>query len=91
MENNINTNTDNISIEDQFHWYSLRVISGKERVVEDNINYESEKSNIASIDDLLIKSGLGNLANKAGVIILTRLSVHCADNITATVNSKTFL
>ena len=28
-------------------WYSLRVISGKERVVEDNIDFESKMSNIS--------------------------------------------
>ena len=48
MGDSINTNTDNISMEDQFHWYSLRVISGKERTVEDNINYESK---LDKIDD----------------------------------------
>ena len=30
----------------EFSWFSLRVISGKERVVEDNIMYESKISNI---------------------------------------------
>ena len=39
-------NTKQISIENEFHWYSLRVISGKERVVEDNINYESKLQKI---------------------------------------------
>ena len=39
-------NTKEISIDEQFHWYSLRVISGKERTVEDNINYESKLQNI---------------------------------------------
>ncbi len=48
MENNINTNTENNSIEDQFHWYSLRVISGKERTVEENINYEAKLNKIDS-------------------------------------------
>ena len=32
--------------EHQFNWFSLRVISGKERVVEDNIMYESKISNV---------------------------------------------
>jgi len=55
MENNINTNTDNVPIEDQFHWYSLRVISGKERTVEDNINYESKLNKIdASIKEVFV-------------------------------------
>mgnify|MGYP001349160001 CR=1 FL=1 len=39
-------NTKEISIDEQFHWYSLRVISGKERTVEDNINYESKLQKI---------------------------------------------
>ena len=39
-------NTKEVSNEDQFHWYSLRVISGKERTVEDNINYESKLQKI---------------------------------------------
>ena len=30
----------------EFNWFSLRVISGKERVVEDNIMYESKISNV---------------------------------------------
>ncbi len=34
------------TIENQFNWFSLRVISGKERTVEDNIMYESKESNI---------------------------------------------
>ena len=34
------------TIEDQFNWFSLRVISGKERTVEDNIMYESKVSKI---------------------------------------------
>ena len=33
-------------VEDQFNWFSLRVISGKERAVEDNIMYESKAGNI---------------------------------------------
>ena len=32
--------------EHQFNWFSLRVISGKERTVEDNIMYESKISNV---------------------------------------------
>ena len=46
MENNINIKTDKKTIEEQFQWYSLRVISGKERTVEDNINYESKVNKI---------------------------------------------
>ena len=34
------------TIEDQFNWFSLRVISGKERTVEENIMYESKVSKI---------------------------------------------
>ena len=53
MKNNINT--DNTSIEDQFHWYSLRVISGKERVVEENINYEAKLNKIdSSIEEVFV-------------------------------------
>tara|TARA_B100000131_G_C17930857_1_gene538254 strand:- start:9 stop:587 length:579 start_codon:yes stop_codon:yes gene_type:complete len=37
-------NDDNV--ENQFNWFSLRVISGKERAVEDNIMYESKASNV---------------------------------------------
>ena len=33
---------------DSFNWFSLRVISGKERVVEDTILYESK---IEKVDD----------------------------------------
>ena len=39
-------NAKEVSISEQFHWYSLRVISGKERTVEDNINYESKLQKI---------------------------------------------
>ena len=39
-------NTKEVAIDEQFHWYSLRVISGKERTVEDNINYESKLQKI---------------------------------------------
>ena len=34
------------NINDSFNWFSLRVISGKERVVEDTILYESKRENI---------------------------------------------
>jgi len=34
--------TGNDIVENQFSWFSLRVISGKERTVEDNIMYESK-------------------------------------------------
>tara|TARA_Y100000590_G_scaffold393067_1_gene471021 strand:+ start:528 stop:1103 length:576 start_codon:yes stop_codon:yes gene_type:complete len=50
MENKIKV--DASTIQDQFHWYSLRVISGKERVVEENINHESK---IDKIDDSIEK------------------------------------
>jgi transcriptional antiterminator NusG len=35
-----------VTLEDPFCWYSLRVVSGKERTVEDNISYESKISNL---------------------------------------------
>ena len=44
MNKNLNIKKD--TIENQFNWFSLRVISGKERTVEDNIMYESKVSNI---------------------------------------------
>ena len=40
-------------------------------------------SKISSCDDAAITSGVGKASNSAGVIRLTRLSVHCADSITA--------
>ena len=36
----------NEEVEDKSKWYSLRVISGKERLVEDNIAYESQMNDI---------------------------------------------
>ena len=36
---------------DEFNWYSLRVISGKEKVVEENIEYESNENNISNLID----------------------------------------
>ena len=36
----------NEKVEDKSKWYSLRVISGKERSVEDNIAYESKMNDI---------------------------------------------
>jgi transcriptional antiterminator NusG len=48
-------NTKEVSIDEQFHWYSLRVISGKERVVEENINYESKLQKIdESIEEVFV-------------------------------------
>ena len=44
MEDNTKNNLDNI--ESSHNWYSLRVISGKEKVVEQNIIYESRENNI---------------------------------------------
>ena len=34
-------------VDEKIKWYSLRVISGKERTVEDNIDYESKMNNIS--------------------------------------------
>ena len=36
--------SDKILQEEQFFWFSLRVVSGKERIVEENIMYESKIS-----------------------------------------------
>jgi len=36
--------SDKIVQEEQFSWFSLRVVSGKERIVEENIMYESKIS-----------------------------------------------
>ena len=36
--------SDKVIQEEQFCWFSLRVVSGKERTVEDNIKYESQIS-----------------------------------------------
>ena len=33
----------------KFSWYSLRVISGKEKTIEENILYECENTNIADL------------------------------------------
>ena len=38
---------------------------------------------ISSTDNLTMSYGLSALANKSGVILLTRTSVHCADSNTA--------
>ena len=46
----INNNTnDSKTEEDIFNWYSLRVISGKEKTVEQNIDYESKTNNIENL------------------------------------------
>ena len=50
-------NKSNIGIvtEHQFNWFSLRVISGKERIVEENINYESKINKIdSSIEEVFV-------------------------------------
>ena len=54
MSENLKIKNDN-NIEDQFNWFSLRVISGKERTVEDNIMYESKTGNIdESIEEVFV-------------------------------------
>ena len=54
MSENLKIKNDN-NIEDQFNWFSLRVISGKERTVEDNIMYESKAGNIdESIEEVFV-------------------------------------
>jgi len=54
MSENLKIKNDN-NIEDQFNWFSLRVISGKERAVEDNIMYESKAGNIdESIEEVFV-------------------------------------
>ena len=50
-----NKSTINNNIEDEFNWFSLRVISGKERVVEENINHESKVNKIdSSIEEVFV-------------------------------------
>ena len=40
---------------DSFNWFSLRVISGKERIVEDTILYESKRENVEdSIEEVFV-------------------------------------
>ena len=40
---------------DSFNWFSLRVISGKERVVEDTILYESKREKVDdSIEEVFV-------------------------------------
>ena len=34
---------------DKFSWYTLRVISGKEKTIEENILYECENSSVADL------------------------------------------
>jgi hypothetical protein len=48
-------------------------------------------SKISSISALAIDFASGNFFMRGGVTILTLLSVHCAERITATSNSKGFL
>lgn len=48
-------------------------------------------SKISSIVAPAIASAVGNRSNNAGVTIFTRLSVHCADRMTATSNWKGLL
>jgi len=44
-----NSTNDSKTEEDIFNWYSLRVISGKEKTVEQNIDYESKTNNIENL------------------------------------------
>ncbi len=46
IDNNTN---DSKAEKDIFNWYSLRVISGKEKAVEQNIDYESKTNNIENL------------------------------------------
>ena len=48
VEETLNNNSD--GSKDNFNWYSLRVISGKEKNVEQNIDYETKTN---SIDNLI--------------------------------------
>src|SRR5690554_1466939 len=52
------------------------------------LGYEQDLmySYTASGVETAIISGTGNASNRAGVIMFTRLSVHCAERITATSN-----
>ena len=54
MSENLKIKKDD-NVENQFNWFSLRVISGKERTVEDNIMYESKVSNVDdSIEEVFV-------------------------------------
>jgi len=46
-----NSSTDSKELNDNFNWYSLRVISGKEKTVEQNIDYETKNNNIDNLID----------------------------------------
>ena len=48
---NHDTGAGKTDLEDLFNWYSLRVISGKEKAVEENIEYEANQNNISNLID----------------------------------------
>ena len=57
----LNNNSD--ASKDNFNWYSLRVISGKEKNVEENIDYETKTNSIENLieevrEKVFLKTGI---------------------------------
>tara|TARA_Y100000748_G_scaffold273610_1_gene248220 strand:+ start:521 stop:1102 length:582 start_codon:yes stop_codon:yes gene_type:complete len=49
MENTDNNNVDSSDDLKKFSWYTLRVISGKEKTIEENIMYECDNSDVTDL------------------------------------------
>jgi len=49
MENTDNNNVDSLDDLKKFSWYTLRVISGKEKTIEENIMYECDNSDVTDL------------------------------------------
>ena len=49
MENVENNSTESSEDSKKFSWYTLRVISGKEKTIEENIMYECDNSNVTDL------------------------------------------
>ena len=62
MEKETLNNNSDVS-KDNFNWYSLRVISGKEKNVEENIDYETKTNSIENLIEEIFSYPKAHICN----------------------------
>ena len=54
-ESNLKESSESIDSSNKYNWYTLRVISGKEKTIEENILYECQNSNVSeSVKEIFV-------------------------------------
>ena len=54
-ESNLKESSESVDSSNKYNWYTLRVISGKEKTIEENILYECQNSNVSeSVKEIFV-------------------------------------